>query len=146
MSDADREDVMAFLSASQGYVPQSGQISGILKTIEDEMTKSLQDATADEKSAKQSYDGLMSAKTKQVQALTAAIESKSKRVGDLGVKIAMMKNDRDDTAEAVSEDKKFLADLARNCETKKAEWDDIQKARAMEMVALADTIKILNDD
>merc|ERR1719235_725522 len=146
MSDADREDVMAFLSASQGYVPQSGQISGILKTIEDEMTKSLQDATADEKSAISSYAGLMSAKTKQVQALTAAIEAKSKRVGDLGVKIAMMKNDRDDTTEAVAQDKKFLADLERNCATKKAEWDDITQERAQELVALADTIKILNDD
>jgi len=38
--DADREDVMAFLSADSNYSP-SGSISGILKTMNDEMTKSL---------------------------------------------------------------------------------------------------------
>jgi len=148
MSDVDRSDLMAFLSGGQGagYVPQSGQITGILKTLKDEMEASLSGATSDEKSDIQSYDGLTSAKTKEVQALTAAIESKSKRVGELAVTIAMEKNDRDDTSEAVAEDNKFFADLAKNCKTKKAEWNDIVSMRAMEMVALADTIKILNDD
>jgi len=148
MSDVDRQDLMAFLSGGQGsnYVPQSGQITGILKTLHDEMSASLADSTADENAAIKSYDGLMAAKTKQVEALTAAIEAKSKRVGDLGVKIAMESNDLDDTSEAIGEDKKFSADLATNCATKKAEWGDIVQARATEMVALADTIKILNDD
>jgi chromosome segregation ATPase len=148
MSDVDRQDMMAFLSGGQGnsYVPQSGQITGILKTLHDEMSQSLATATADENADVQSYDGLMAAKKKEVNALTAAIESKSQRVGELGVKIAMETNDKEDTAEAIVEDKKFLADLATNCKTKKAEWADIVGQRSMELVALADTIKILNDD
>jgi len=148
MSDVDRQDLMAFLSQGQGsgYVPQSGQITGILKTLKDEMSATLADATGEENGSISSYDGLMAAKKKQVEALTAAIEAKSKRVGELGVKIAMETNDLGDTGAAILEDKKFLADLAKNCATKKAEWDDIQSMRAQEMVALADTIKILNDD
>jgi len=120
MNDVDRQDLMAFLSGGHGnsYVPQSGQISGILQTLKDEMSKSLADSTADENASIKSYDGLMASKTKQVNALTAAIESKSQRVGNLGVKIAMQVNDRDDTAEAVGEDTKFLGDLAKNCKTK----------------------------
>merc|ERR1719238_1995734 len=110
------------------------------------MEASLADATSVEGAAVQSYEGLMAAKTKQVNALTAAIEAKSQRVGDLGVKIAMEKNDLEDTSEAIVEDQKFLRDLASNCKTKKAEWDDIVAMRAQEMIALADTIKILNDD
>jgi len=139
---------MAFLSGGHGagYVPQSGQITGILKTLKDEMEASLADSTNGENGSIASFDGLMAAKTKQVEALTAAIESKSKRVGELGVKIAMESNDLDDTSEAIVEDKKFLADLAQNCKTKKGEWGDIVQMRAMEMVALADTIKVLNDD
>merc|ERR1719359_74333 len=43
-------------------------------------------------------------------------------------------------------DKKFLADLGKNCKTKEAEWDAIQQTRSEELVALADTIKMLNDD
>merc|ERR1719478_1013031 len=37
-------------------------------------------------------------------------------------------------------------DLEKNCATKKAEWAEIVNTRNEEMLALADTIKILNDD
>jgi len=57
-----------------------------------------------------------------------------------------MKNDLTDTEEALLEDKGFLADMEKNCAKKKAEWDERVKTRALELVALADTIKILNDD
>merc|ERR1719453_63269 len=60
--------------------------------------------------------------------------------------ITQMKNDVGDTAEALAEDKKFLADLEKNCATKQAEWDEIVKTRNEELLALADTIKVLNDD
>merc|ERR1719453_2844293 len=60
--------------------------------------------------------------------------------------ITQMKNDVGDTADALAEDKKFLADLEKNCATKQAEWDEIVKTRNEELLALADTIKVLNDD
>merc|ERR1719410_1587532 len=47
---------------------------------------------------------------------------------------------------ALAEDKKFLAELEKGCSTKEAEWADRSKTRADEMLAIADTIKILNDD
>jgi hypothetical protein len=62
------------------------------------------------------------------------------------VKIAQMENDLEDTQEGLAEDKKFLANLDKNCELKKAEWAEYQKMQATEAVALADTIKVLNDD
>merc|ERR1711933_329671 len=58
----------------------------------------------------------------------------------------MGKNDLGDTAESLIEDKKFLADLEKNCKTKADEWAVIVKTRNEELLALADTIKILNDD
>jgi len=57
-----------------------------------------------------------------------------------------MKEDLDDTGKALLEDKKFLADLGANCKTKKEEYAVVQKTRSEELVALAETIKILNDD
>merc|ERR1719238_1315066 len=57
-----------------------------------------------------------------------------------------LKNDLEDTSEQLAEDKKFLAELETGCETKEAEWAERQKVRADELVALADTIKLLNDD
>jgi len=148
LMDDDRQDLMAFLSNSQGtaYAPQSGQITGILKTMGDEMSASLAEATAAEESAIAIYEKLIAAKKKEVIALTSEIETKLTRIGDLGVEIAQMKNDLGDTQEALIEDKNFLANLEENCEKKKAEWEVIVKTRAEELAALADTIKVLNDD
>merc|ERR1719162_2491854 len=99
MSSVDREMLTAFLSSKSGYAPASGEIVGILKTMADEMGAELKDVTATEKSAIAAFDGLVKAKTKEINALTKAIESKMTRVGELGVKIAQMKNDLEDTKE-----------------------------------------------
>jgi len=148
LMDDDRQDLMAFLSNSQatGYAPQSGQIVGILKTMGDEMAAGLAEATKAEEAAIANYEKLMAAKKKEVIALTKEIETKLTRIGDLGVEIAEMKNNLGDTQEALIQDKKFFANLEDNCEKKKKEWDVIVKTRAEELAALADTIKVLNDD
>merc|ERR1719265_1322965 len=129
-----------------GYVPQSGQIVGILKQMKDEMDASYAEAKAAEEAAIKIFQEMMGAKKKEVGALQKAIEDKLQRMGDLGVEIAQMKNDLSDTEEALMEDKAFLADMERNCAKKKTEWDERVKTRALELAALADTIKILNDD
>jgi len=146
MIPADRDLLASFLSEGEGYAPKSGEIVGVLKTMHDEMTKDFADANAEENSAIASFESLVAAKKKEIQALTKAIEAKTMRIGELGVKLAQMENDLEDTNEGLAEDKKFLAHLDKNCELKKAEWAEYKKMEAMEMVALADTIKILNDD
>jgi len=140
------DDVVSFLSGSEQYAPASGEITGILKTMHDEMSADHAEETTAEKKAIEAYDALTAAKTKEVNALTKAIEDKMTRVGELAVSIVQMKNDLGDTAEAAAEDKKFLADLEKNCATKTAEWETIVKTRNEELLALADTIKVLNDD
>jgi len=146
MMDADRQDLVAFLSGSTDYAPASGEIVGILKQMGDEMAKDLADAQAAEKAAVTSYEELMAAKTKEVNALSKMIEEKLTRIGDLGVEIQQMKNDLGDSAEGLEEDKKFLADLDKNCESKTKLFKENVNYRTQELAALADTIKILNDD
>merc|ERR1719478_185789 len=148
IDDTDREQLLSFLSGSQGedYAPQSGQITGILKTMHDEMSASLAEATTAENEAIAAYDALVASKTKEINALTKAVESKMARSGDLSVKIVQMKNDLGDTEEALIQDKAFLKDPEKNCATKKAEWETIVNTRNEELLALADTIKVLNDD
>merc|ERR1719326_1165962 len=58
----------------------------------------------------------------------------------------MMKEDLDDTRESLGDNTKILKDLDANCEKVKAEYELACKMRAEELVALADTIKVLNDD
>jgi len=146
MYEADRNDVLSFLSGSTDYAPASGQITGILKTMNDEMTADLNDATSSEASSVAAFDALIAAKKKEVEALTGMIEDKLVRVGDLGVEIQQMKNDAGDTAEGLIDDKKFLEDLDKNCAIKQKLFDENVKYRSGELEALADTIKMLNDD
>merc|ERR1719305_522489 len=88
----------------------------------------------------------MKAKAAEIAAATKAIEEKIKRSGEVAVEIVNLKEDLDDTTKALAEDKKFLADLEKNCATKTEEHQANMKLRGEELLALADTIKILNDD
>jgi DNA repair exonuclease SbcCD ATPase subunit len=148
LSSVDRDMLSSFLAqdSSQGYVPQSGQITGILKQMKDTMDKDLAEATEAEENAKANFDSMMEAKAKEIQALTSEIEAKLARSGEAGVELVNAKEDLDDTAASLAEDKAFLADLSKNCKSKEAEWADRCKVRAQEVLAIAETIKILNDD
>jgi chromosome segregation ATPase len=150
MDDVARQDLLAFLSVSgqggYGYSPKSGEITGILKELKGDMDKSLAEIEADEEAAVKSYDELMAAKSKEVSALTQAIETKSVRVGELGVNLASAKIDLEDTEGALVEDRQYSADLQKDCATKTGEWEERQQTRSQELVALAETIKVLNDD
>merc|ERR1719409_1005579 len=110
------------------------------------MKASLKDAEDSEAAAITEFEGLVAAKTKEINALTESIETKTARVGEIAVKTAEFENDLEDTKEDLEESKKFLADLEVNCENKKKEWAEYGKMQAQELLALADTIKVLNDD
>jgi len=151
LTDIDRESLTAFLStkkagSEEDYAPASGEIVGILKQMRDTMAGDLKDAMHAEEQAIKDYEALVAAKEKEIAAATAAIEAKLKRLGETSVEIVQLKNDLEDTQESLAEDTKFLADLAKNCALKKKEWAIRQKTRAEELLALADTIKLLNDD
>merc|ERR1719409_865861 len=148
MSSVDGDMLASFLASgsNSGYVPQSSEIVGILKQMKDEMEKDLADAKAKEAEAAAAAEGLIAAKKKEIEALTKSIEEKLERVGNAGVELAEMKNDLEDTKEGLEADKKFLADMEKNCELKKKEWAIYKQTQAEELLALAETIKILNDD
>merc|ERR1719262_748039 len=86
--------------------------------MKDEMEKDIAEEAGAEASAQQSFEEMM----------------------------ATMKNDLEDTQEALAEDTKFLADLKKTCAIKAKEWEVICKTRKEELIALQETIKILNDD
>jgi len=149
-TDYDKEIVTSFLSGqnsgASGYVPKSGEITGILKEMKADFDKSLAAVEEEEAGQVKSYGELMAAKTKQVNALTGSIEKKSILVGELAMSIVTMKNDLTETEAALVADKKFIADLSKNCAAKTGEMEERVKTRAEELVAIQETIKILNDD
>merc|ERR1719393_835055 len=110
------------------------------------MEKDLAELTAQEDGAQQDFEAMKAAKEKEIASLTQAIEEKTKRTGEVAVEIVNLKEDLEDTQEDLAKDQKFLADLEKNCEVKKKEWEEIKKMRKEELIAIAETIKILNDD
>jgi chromosome segregation ATPase len=112
----------------------------------DTMEKELALATAEEEKSLKDFEGLVAAKTKEINALTKEIETKIAKVSELGVAVVQEKEDLDDTSKSLVEDEAFLKDLDKNCATKEDEWALRCKIRAEEQLAIADTIKILNDD
>merc|ERR1712176_1686759 len=110
------------------------------------MAANLGTATSDEQAAIKTFDGLVQAKKQEIEALTSTVEAKTKQIGELGVSIVRMQDDLAETQSTLAEDKAFLADLSKSCATKTSEWEARSKTRAEELVALGDTIKVLNDD
>ncbi|CAK0889702.1 unnamed protein product, partial [Prorocentrum cordatum] len=94
----------------------------------------------------EAFQASRSAHRLQVNALTKQIETKTQRSGELAVANAQMANDIEDSKEGLAQDKEFLAELQKSCGSKGKEWEDRVKVRQEETVALAETIKILNDD
>jgi len=148
LPDATRQELLSFLSGTQGedYAPASGDITGILKQMGDEMSKSLSDATDAENGSIANFEALIAAKKNEVAILQGQIETEMERIGSLGMSIAEMSNDIEDTKNALSADEKFKLELEASCATKAGEWEEIKKTRSEELVALAETIKVLNDD
>jgi len=148
MLEADRQDVMAFLSGSEEgrYVPQSGEIVGVLKNLQDIMSSHLAEISAAEAAAIVSHDQLMAAKTKEIRANAQAFETKSVRLGQLSVNIVQMKKNLVDTEAGLAEDRHFLGDMNKNCAAQANEWDERTRTRAEEMQAITETISVLSND
>jgi len=146
MSSTDRDMLTAFLSQGNGYAPASGEILGMLNQMLETMQAELDEITMAEEKAIKDFDALIAAKKKELNANTGALESKIERAAEVGLEIVEMKEDLDDTQKALIEDKKFLAELEKDCGTKEEEWNKRCKIRAEELLAIGDTIKILNDD
>jgi len=148
ISAPDREILTSFLAQGQadGYAPQSGEITGILKQMLETMEKDLAEITATEEAAVKDFEEMLAAKTQETDSLGAEIEAKTARLGKVGLEIVELKEEVDDTKKALADDQKFLADLDKNCATKKKEWEVRSATRAEELLAIAETIKLLNDD
>jgi len=88
MNDGDRGELVAFLTDNDEYAPASGEIIGILKTMGDEMNVDIADMKKTEAGAVTAYEALMSAKNKEVEALTKSIETKLKPLVSLVLRLS----------------------------------------------------------
>merc|ERR1719305_1255763 len=145
LDDYERESATAFLQGKEA-AQSSGEIMGMLKAMLEEMEGDLATATKDEATAVAGFEELSAAKAADIASATSAIESKTKRSGEVAVEVVQTKDDLEDTEDEVAETTAFLGDLGKQCAEKKADWSERQKMRAEEVSAISEAIKVLKDD
>merc|ERR1719409_2581641 len=145
LDEFQRESVMDLLQGKE-TAQSSGEITGMLKAMLEEMEGDLATAKKDDATAVIGFEELSSAKSAEIASATSAIESKTKRAGEVAVEVVQTKDDLEDTEAEVKDTQAFIGDLAKQCVEKKADWAERQKMRAEEISAISEAIKVLNDD
>merc|ERR1719506_1501493 len=112
----------------------------------EEMEGDLASAKKDEATAVSGFEELTAAKEAEISSATSAIESKTKRAGEVAVEVVQTQDDLEDTEEETKDTQAFISDLATQCAEKKGDWAERQKMRAEEISAISEAIKVLNDD
>merc|ERR1719265_2089033 len=145
LDDFQREGVMDLLQGKES-AQSSGEITGMLKAMLEELEGDLATAKKDEATAASGFEELSAAKQSEIGSATSAIESKTKRAGEVAVEIVQTRDDKEDTEAEVAETQAFVGDLKKQCAEKQATWNERQKMRAEEISAISQAIKVLNDD
>merc|ERR1719424_1961698 len=147
LSDADRDVLSSFLESSTSHQdpPSTEIVVGMLNYMYENIVKDIADMKTTELKAVGDYEALSMAKKKAIKANQKAIETKLTRKGEAGLALTKFKADLDDVSQKLAKDQEILASTEASIQTKQKEMDVYKKVNAQEMIALADTIKILNE-
>jgi len=146
LDEDSKQEVTVFLSGKAGYQPASGKIVGMLKVMLDEAQANFNALKAAEAGSLKSNNKLVAAKTKEIDSLRGPMQDKTERIAETSIAIPTLKQDILEAKEELATDKKFARDLKKTSEDKQAIYEKDNETREGEMVAVDETIKILNDD
>ena len=95
-------------------------------------------AQKEEEDRNANHAGLVAAKEEEIATLTAAIETKLTRQGDLAVEVESLKNDVADTQRSLAADQELATKLGESRSSQSSEWEERQeKARLVNLTHLA---------
>jgi chromosome segregation ATPase len=134
------------LVQAPAYSNQSSEIFGILRSMQETMTKDLSDAQAAEAKSAADFQAMRDAKREEIAAARTQLENKEAEYADTGLKNAESKEDLADTTAQLEADNAFLIDLEKRCADNEAEMAARTKTRQAEIVAINETITILTND
>jgi hypothetical protein len=151
-------DLKSFLQSSEGassflaipgmqsYAPQSGQIFGILKQMQEDFETNLSASQAAEKKAVEEYEMLKAAKEDEIATAQKLSIKLDADIAEFTEKHAQAASELEDTEKQLADDTEFLAALEKKCAVADAEFQARTKARNEEISAVEDTIGYLNSD
>jgi len=146
--DADRQDIMAFLSGGHEgqYAPASGQIVGILSTMKEEMSKSLSEAESAESSALQEYEATTQDNEVEKAAKDKAVSYETKEAAQLDKAVTEVTADRATTQSELDAVQEYLTKLEGMCVAKPETYADRADRRASEIAGLKQALSILDGE
>jgi len=145
LSEDEKETGLNLLQA-RPYANQSGEIFGILSSMQETMEKDLSEAQKTEAKAAADFQAMRDAKRDEIAAARVQLEQKEAQYADTGLKNAEAKEDLEETTNTMEADQAFLIDLEKRCAANEKEMAARTKTRQAEIMAINDTIEILTSD
>jgi len=130
----------------ESYAPQSSQIFGVLKQMQEDFEASLSASQKDELNAAAEYAELKAAADKQIDASAIKLDDMETDYAATIKALADAKEDLTATREQRGADVKFLSDVRLQCQDMDHEYQQRSKARSLEIQAVAEAISILTED
>ncbi|CEM28708.1 unnamed protein product [Vitrella brassicaformis CCMP3155] len=154
ISSKQRRAVLAFVQRQdpfsksptfkQPYAPQSGEIFGVLQSMQESFEQNLSDAQKEEMERQKAFDELKAGKEAEIAAAQESVDTKTTQLADNNDKLAQAKDE--DTRNSLSADQRYLMDLKQKCQMTDTEWAERQKTRQEEMQAVSKAVAILSND
>jgi hypothetical protein len=144
--DESQSSALRRVPGFQSYTPQSGQIFGILKQMQEEFEGDLSSAQKEELKKQESFAALREAKQAELEAGRKQLAQLQQDDADVRSKNEQAYEEYTDTREQVDTDKKFLFNLQKRCKEKDEEYEERTKSRLAELQAVQETIAYLSSD
>jgi len=144
--DMGSSSVLRKIPGFQSYTPQSGQIFGILRQMQEDFEGDLSHAQKAELKAIEDYKGLKQAKEAEIEAGRKQQTQLEQEDAEFREKNVQAYEEFLDTQAQVKTDKTFLANLQKRCAETDKEYEARTKSRLEEIVAVQDTIAYLSSD
>jgi len=130
----------------QSYGASSGQIFGVLEQMKEDFERDLSDAQRKEQNQDAAFREVKAAKEEEIAAGRALVAKLDGEIADLRAKHAAAFKELEDTQAQLALDRTFLSNLKEKCAQTDTEFEARVKDRLVEIAAVDDTIKILNED
>jgi len=129
-----------------GYSAQSGEIFGILKTLQEEMVADLTESQKNEAKRAGDFADLRAAKSAEIEGGWKSSEEKEDELAKTDNDLAEAKEDLGQTKATLAEDTKFAENLKVTCDEADENFGKRKAARLAEMKAVSDTVQILSEE
>merc|ERR1719333_1115050 len=124
----------------------SAEIFGVLKQMKEGFETNLGQSQAEEMKAQYEYEGVKAAKTKEIAAGQAQVDTKTTTLADTDMKNAESKKMLEETQATLAADTEFLGKLKEQCALFDKEYAERTATRQLEIGAVSKALVFLSSD